>query len=131
MPRYVGTAGAVHVGGQAVAEVQSFEVNVERNAVQARVMGQTWTGQGIGPDEVSGTVTCFTDPADATGQAALRGRNAVALTLYPQGVGAGLPQLVLAQAFISAFTQSEESGEFSTTEFSFVADSALDETPQS
>lgn len=130
MPKYVGTAGVVQVGGNAVAETQSWEVSIERNAVQAPVMGQTHVGQNIGSDTVGGAVTCFTDFADATGQGVLKGRAAYALTLYPQGIGSGLPQYDIATCYTSDFTQTDESQEFSNIEFTFVGDAPLVESTQ-
>lgn len=130
MARFVGKDGVVTVGGQAVAEIQSFEVNDERAVARAPSMGQGYVGHGIGAPAYSGVVRCMWDPDDTIGQGALYGTGSLALTLQPQGVGSGLPQIVFSSVYVSAVPRANPSEEFSTVEFSFVADSAPDETPQ-
>lgn len=130
MARFVGKDGVVSVDGGPVAEVQSFDVSDERAIARAPSMGAGFVGHGIGAPAYTGTIRCMFDPDDATGQAALRGVGSLALTLQPQGVGTGLPQVVFSSVFVSSVAETTSSEEFATIEFSFVADSAPDLTPQ-
>lgn len=130
MARKMGTDGAVHVGAAAVAEVRTWELNIERNTAEAVVMGQDYVGHGVGPARVTGTITCWRDPSDTTGQGALVDGASVALTLYEEGVGSGLPEITFASVVVSGRPITVDPENFNEIVFSWAADSALVEGTQ-
>lgn len=92
MARYKGKDGAIEVGGTAVGEVESFDLELTVNEIDANVMGQDWTDVESGQQSASGSISVLTDPADAQ-QTALTQGATVALTLFPTGETTGLIQL--------------------------------------
>lgn len=130
MARYIGKDGSVSVGANVVAEVIGFDINDERAIARAPVMGQSFIGHGIGAPAYTGVIRCLIDPADTTGQGALKGTGPLALQLQEEGVGTGLPQIDFSEVFVNSIPRTVSSEEYATIEFSFVANSALVESTQ-
>ncbi len=92
MARYKGKDGAVEVGGVNVAEIESFDIELTANELDANVMGSDWTGVCAGQNSASGSMSTLRDPGDA-GQAALTIGSMVALTLFTEGNTTGLTSI--------------------------------------
>jgi hypothetical protein len=92
MARYKGHQGAVSVGASAVGEIESFDLEISVNELDANTMGNDWTNVEGGQKTATGTIAVLTDPADA-GQSALTVGSAVTLTLYPEGNTTGLEEI--------------------------------------
>ena len=129
MTRFVGKDGVVEVGGTAIAEVRSWELQIQGPVAEAPAMGRDWAGHGVGAERVTGTVTCWYDPDDA-GQTAMKFGDEVGLTLQPQGAGSGLPQFNLSAAVVTGEPRTADRDAFAEATFNFAANSALDRTPQ-
>ena len=88
-----GNSGAVKIGSNAVAEIQSFTYEEEDvSPAEITSMGDTTaTPLPSGCKRGKGTIATLTDQADTTGQAALRAAVAngtpVTLHLYEEGEG--------------------------------------------
>ena len=129
MARFIGKDGVVTVGGTVVGEIQDFEYTDERAVARAPSMGQGYVGHGIGAPAYTGTVRCLMDSSD-TGQIALDVTSEVGLTLQPEGVGSGLPQIAWTAVVITSIPRTVPSEEWGTIEFSWAANSAADKTAQ-
>ena len=91
MATHWGNEGIVKVGANAIAEVDSFEVNESVDPVEDTAMGDTYKTHipGSGHKEWSGSLTCHWDESDANGQEALVIGASVTLNLYPEGDASG------------------------------------------
>lgn len=124
-----GCLGQVLVGANVVAETRTWEMNVTRERIDASATGSCVRKFTLGPEEVSGTFTCWHDSTDTTGQEALLGTNSVTLIFYPYGTGSGLPK----NEVTAVIEQISERFAFDGNverDFTYVAESALDRTPQ-
>lgn len=92
MARYKGHQGAIEVGASEVGEVESFDITLSVNELDANVMGTGWTDVEAGQLSASGSISVLTDPSDA-GQVALVQGTKVTLTLYPEGNTTGLEEI--------------------------------------
>jgi hypothetical protein len=92
MARYKGKDGAISAGGGAIGEVESFDLNITVNQIDADVIGEDWTAVCGGKKTATGTVNVLRDPADA-GQTALVVGSSVAMILYPEGNTTGLSEI--------------------------------------
>ncbi len=100
MTTYLGKDGVVEVGGNAVANVETFTYNEEGSKIPTPFMGAGAIVELAGFPRVNGRIRAWYDDADTTGQGGLTQGSNVALSLYPRGKGAGLPEYVIASADI-------------------------------
>lgn len=117
MARYKGHDGAVQIGAAAVGEIESFDVELSVNELDANVMGTGWTDVCDGLKSASGSIAVLTDPADP-GQALLIEGSTVDLTLFPTGMTTGLMTLT-GNAMISSVGISTSVGDLVKTSYSF------------
>lgn len=92
MARHKGKDGAISAGGSPIGEVESFDLNITVNQIDADVIGEDWTAVCGGKKTATGTVNVLRDPADA-GQTALAVGTSVAMILYPEGNTTGLSEI--------------------------------------
>jgi hypothetical protein len=93
MTRYKGHEGAATVGASSIGEIESFDIELSVNELDANVMGVGWTDVEAGQSSASGSITVLRDPDDA-GQAALvLGGAGVSLTLFTEGNTTGLTEI--------------------------------------
>jgi len=85
MASHIGRDGIVKVGSNAVAEVKSFSIEETADTVETTKMTDTARTHAITLTSFSGSVDCFWDETDATGQGALTNGASVTLALYPEG----------------------------------------------
>jgi predicted secreted protein len=85
MATHLGKDGVVKVSTHAVAEVRSWTLNEAADVVDASVIGDDWKVQKTTLKSWHGTLTCFWDETDTTGQVALAVGASVTLNLYPEG----------------------------------------------
>lgn len=117
MARYKGKDGAIEVGAASVGEVESFDVEMSVNEIDANVMGSDFTDVCPGQKSVSGSISVLTDPADP-GQLLLEEGATVALTLFPTGNTTGLLELA-GNAMISSVGYSTSVGDLVKTSYNF------------
>ena len=92
MARYKGKDGAISVGTDEVGEVESFDVEITVNELDANTMGNDWTDVDAGQKSASGSIAVLRDPADP-GQVALSAGTKVTLNLFPEGNTTGLTEI--------------------------------------
>jgi hypothetical protein len=89
MAVHKGSEGAVYVGSNQVAEVRSATLTETAETIDSTVMGDTSRTYESSLKTASGTVTCFWDETDTTGQEALDAGAEVTLNLYFEGNASG------------------------------------------
>lgn len=89
MTTHIGREGKIRVGSNAVIEVVSFNLNIQKPRVTDTALGDDWETSKAGTGNWSGQLVCMFDPDDSTGQEALEAAVAsgadVALELRPEG----------------------------------------------
>ena len=89
MGTHHGKAGSVKIGTDAVLEVTQFTLKEEADLAEVTVMGDASKTYLVGTKGWDGSISCFWDETDSTGQEALTVGATVALKLYPEGSGTG------------------------------------------
>ncbi len=89
MASHIGRDGIVKVGANTVAEVKSFSIEESADTVETTKMTDTARSHAITLTSFSGSLDCFWDETDTTGQGALTIGASVTLALYPEGDTAG------------------------------------------
>ena len=89
MASHIGRDGIVKVGANTVAEVKSFSIEESADTVETTKMTDTARSHAITLTSFSGSLDCFWDETDTTGQGALTIGASVTLALYPEGETAG------------------------------------------
>lgn len=85
MASHIGRDGIVKVGSNTVAEVKSFSIEESADTVETTKMADTARTHVITLTSFSGSVDCFWDETDSSGQGALTVGASVTLALYPEG----------------------------------------------
>lgn len=89
MATHKGSEGTVKVGSNAVAEIRSFSLTQSADTLEDTSMGDTARTYLSSLTNFSGSVDCFWDETDTSGQGALTIGASVTLNLYPEGDTAG------------------------------------------
>lgn len=92
MARYKGHDGAITAETEDVGEVESFDITISSNELEANVMASDWTDVEAGQKSANGSINVIRDRADA-GQAELTVGSTVALVLYTEGNTTSLTQI--------------------------------------
>jgi len=85
MASHIGRDGIVKVGAATVAEVKSFSIEESADTVETTKMTDVARSHAITLTSFSGSLDCFWDETDTTGQGALTIGASVTLALYPEG----------------------------------------------
>lgn len=85
MATHHGLDGSIKVGSNTVAEVRSFEIEVEQETVNDNVMNDTWRTHLTGLKGWTASCECLWDETDTNGQVALTIGSSVSLSLGPEG----------------------------------------------
>jgi predicted secreted protein len=85
MASHIGRNGIVKVGANTVAEVKSFSIEESADTVETTKMTDVARSHAITLTSFSGSLDCFWDETDTTGQGALTIGASVTLALYPEG----------------------------------------------
>lgn len=127
-----GKNGVVKVATAIVAEVRSFEIQETTDWSTAEAMGDVNVKRVKGLGDVTGSITCWLDGSDTTGQGALTNGALVDLELFSEGEGSGLPKVVITQAAIDNVTDGVDVGGPVEKSFTFAGtqSAAPDRTPQ-
>jgi hypothetical protein len=94
MATFHGRSGQVFIGANQVAEVNEFSVELTAEyAEDTNMNDQDKTSHADPIRSGTGTMTCWWDDTDATGQELLNVGESATLLLRPEGTGSGLNQL--------------------------------------
>jgi hypothetical protein len=120
-----GKGGAVKIGANTVAAVQSWSLDVQVETAKGWGMGDAWQNTEATVKSWSGNVEAYLDPADA-GQDALIPGATVTLELYPHETTTGAAYYT-GSAVITGRPISAPKGDWVSVTFNFEGTGALTE----
>ena len=85
MATHKGSEGVVKVGSNTVAEVRDWSITISADTVEDTTMGDSARTYKPSLTSASGSISCFWDETDSTGQGAMTAGSEVTLNLYPEG----------------------------------------------
>tara|TARA_R100000231_G_scaffold39561_1_gene34341 strand:+ start:49 stop:435 length:387 start_codon:yes stop_codon:yes gene_type:complete len=88
MATHAGSEGLVKVGGNTLAEVRSFTLDISGEVIEDTSMGDSFRSYKAGLGTYTASVECFFDETD-TAQNALDVGSSLTLELYPEGASSG------------------------------------------
>ena len=89
MATHKGSEGLVKVGSATVAEVKSYSLEESADTIETTKMGDAARTYLPSLTSFSGSIDCFWDETDTSGQVALIPGASVTLVFYPEGADAG------------------------------------------
>ena len=89
MANHTGSEGTVKVGSNTIAEIRSFSIDETHDAIEKTAMGDSYRSFKTGLLSWSGSIECWWDETDTSGQGALDVGASVTLNLYPEGATTG------------------------------------------
>ena len=89
MANHKGSEGAVYVGANQVAELNSWSFEQSADLIEDTTLADTARTYKAGRTTASGQMECWWDETDTTGQGALTIGAEVTLNLYPEGNTSG------------------------------------------
>ncbi|MDX1949895.1 MAG: phage tail tube protein [Rickettsiales bacterium] len=105
MANHLGSEGVVRIAANTIAEVKSWNIEETSETVEDTVMGDSWRTYKPTLKSWSGSLTCFWDETDTTGQMALVVGTEVALKVYPEGNQTG-DKFFEGQAIVTSISRS-------------------------
>jgi len=86
MATHAGNEGAVYIGANQIAEVKGYSFDITRDVTEDTVMGDDFKTYKGTLGDATGSIDCFGDETDTSGQIALTpSTTEVTLNLYPEG----------------------------------------------
>ena len=89
MANHTGSEGSVAVGANTVAEVRGFSVSRTGEVIEDTEMSDATKSFKAGNTGWSGSIECWWDETDTTGQGAMTTGSTVTLNLYHEGATTG------------------------------------------
>jgi len=89
MANHTGSEGTVKVGSNTIAEIRSFSIDETHDAIEKTAMGDSYRSFKTGLLSWSGSIECWWDETDTSGQGAIDVGASVTLNLYPEGATTG------------------------------------------
>ena len=127
MANHSGNSGSVTIGANAVAEVLSFSLTEGVNVIDDTVIGDSADSHIVGTTNWSGSVSCYWDETDTTGQEAMTIGASVALHLLPEGTGSTNIDFE-GTASVTSIERATANNSIITANFSFQGTGALTRT---
>ena len=84
-----GSEGLIKVGSATLAEVKSYSLEESADTIETTKMGDAARTYLPSLTSFSGSIDCFWDETDTSGQVALAVGASVTLVFYPEGADAG------------------------------------------
>ncbi len=85
MANHKGSEGTVAIGANTIAEIRSWSISESGTTIDDSELADTWDTKLPGPQSWSGSIECYWDETDTTGQGAMTTGAIVTLNLYPEG----------------------------------------------
>jgi hypothetical protein len=85
MANHKGSEGVVKIGTNTIAEVKGWSLDVSGSTIPDTEIGDTWETKKPGTNSWTGSIDCYWDETDTTGQGAMTIGSEVTLNLYPEG----------------------------------------------
>ena len=127
MATHIGNNGSVTIGANTVAEVVSWSLTENANTADDTVIGDTAMSHIGGLVSWSGSVNCYWDETDSTGQEAMTAGASVVIHLLPDGSTTGDIDFN-GTATIVSIERSIANDSIVTANFSFTGNGVLTRT---
>ena len=127
MANHTGNGGAVKIGANTVAEMLDWSLTEGVNVIDDTVVGDAADTHQVGTTNWSGSVNCYWDETDATGQEAMTIGASVELHLEPDGAATGDIDFN-GTATINSIERASANNSIVTANFSFTGNGALTRT---
>lgn len=124
MATHTGNNGLVKIGANTVAEMLTWTLSEGVNVVDDTVVGDVSDTHKTGTNNWNGSVNCYWDETDATGQEAMTIGASVDLSLLPDGDATGDIDFN-GTATITAIERSVANNSIVTANFTFQGNGAL------
>ena len=124
MATHIGNSGSVKIGANVVAEVVDFSLSEAANTADDTVLGDASSSHIAGLLSWSGSISCYWDDTDATGQEAMTAGASVDVHLLPDGATTGDIDFN-GTATIVGIERSTANDSIVTASFSFTGNGAL------
>lgn len=109
MSSFVGNAGAIKIGGQTVAEVRSYSIELTADTIEQTTMGDATRQYVKGLSSFSGSADVYWDPAhwstvglNVTSGAV--GAAPVTLAVYPEGDVGATDKIISGNIIVTGYT---------------------------
>lgn len=89
MANHKGSEGTVKIGANTIAEIKAWSISESANTIDDSNLNDQWATKKSGQLSWSGSVECFWDETDTTGQGALTAGAEVTGNFYPEGAVTG------------------------------------------
>ena len=127
MATHTGNGGSVLITAAAVAEVLDWSLTEGINVIDDTVVGDAADTHLVGTTNWSGSVNCYWDETDASGQEAMTIGASVELHLLPDGAATGDIDFN-GTASITSIERASANNSIVTASFSFQGNGALTRT---
>jgi len=124
MANHKGSEGYVKVGSNTVAEVRDWSLTISADTVEDTTMGDSARTYKPSLTSASGSVTCYWDESDTTGQGAMDAGSEVTMNLYPEGSTTGDTYYTMSAIITEEGVSASFDGMVEAT-FSFQANGAV------
>ena len=126
MANHVGSEGHVSIGANVIAELRGWSISESANVFDASTINSDWKNKKTGQKEWSGSLDCWWDETDTTGQGALTVGAEITLNVYPEGEVTGDTYLT-GSAYVTSIERSTSTDSMVEASFSFEGNGALTE----
>ena len=124
MANHKGSEGVVKVGSNTVAEVKDWSLTQSADTVEDTAMGDSARTYKPSLTSASGSISCFWDETDATGQGAMTAGSEITLNLYAEGDASGDTYYTMSAIITEEGASASFDGMIEAT-FSFQANGAV------
>jgi len=85
MAVHTGSEGTVKVGANTILELKSYAIEETGDTIETTALGDTSRTYVAGLKTFTGTIECYWDETDTTGQGALSVGSEITINFYPEG----------------------------------------------
>jgi hypothetical protein len=124
MATHKGSEGVVKIGSNTVAEVTGFSFDETADTIETTALSNSARSYVSDLVTFSGSIDCFWDETDSTGQGAMSVGSTVTLNLYPEGGDSG-DTYYSGSAVVTSISRANAIGSMVTASFSFQGTNAL------
>lgn len=124
MATHTGKDGVVQVGSVSIAEVVSFEFTESAKTVEDSALTDAADTYLAGSTSFNGSLSCWWDESDTTGQGALTVGASVTLVLNPEGIATG-DTIFTGSAIITGISRKVARNAIVSCDFTFQGSGAL------
>jgi len=89
MAVHTGSEGTVKVGSSVIAELKSYTIEESGDTIETTALGDASRTYVAGLKTFTGTIECYWDETDSSGQGAMTVGSQITINFYPEGDGAG------------------------------------------